>query len=387
MNSNKKNNKEKSLYVDSNGVVSDINSSQISKYNTGKDGCTGHGAAAEDANALADKFRGKHVDKVGLNNAKNGPDRISSGEVIQTKYCNKASKTVAAAFKDHKYKYTLRNGRPMKLEVPYDQYDQAVEYMKKRIIKGEVTGVKNPEHAYKMIKRGRVSYNQAVRIAETGKIEGLIYDAANGTVTCLVSAGISATITFIRDKQRGEKTSKALKNAGKQAAKAGGATLVTQVAVGQATRFITSHASKAVAQKGTEIIVEEGTKKVTQKVVEEGTKKASSAVISSLAKSAARTNIITGTVTTAITSVPDIKRAWKGEMKWSECGENVAVNAGSVAAGMACAAKGATLGLAMGGPVGSAIGTIVGGVAGSIAASAGGKAAISKVKRLFGKKK
>lgn len=369
MNKKDKDKERNTQFVDSRGVASDVGESQISKYHSGKDGKAGHGFAAEDANALADKFKGKRVEKVGTNNAKNGPDRVSSGERIQTKYCKTARETVNAAFENHQYKYKLRNGRPMKLEVPYDQYEEAIQYMKKKIIKGEVIGVKNPKHAYKMIKRGAVKYEHSVSIAKTGKVEGLLYDAANGAVTCLISGGISAAITFIHDKQKGVKTSKALKHAGGQALKSTGATAVTQVAVSQTERLILSQAAKSASKK----------------VVEEGTKRVSTSILTNIAKSSARTNVITGAVTTIITSAPDINRARKGEMKWSECGENVAINAGSVAAGMACGIKGASLG-SFAGPPGMVIGGLAGGVIGSMAASAAGKKAISTVKSFFRKK-
>ena len=364
----KKEKERNNQFIDSHGVASDVRESQISKYHSGKDGKTGHGFAAEDANALADKFKGKRVEKVGTNNAKNGPDRVSSGEKIQTKYCKTARETVEAAFEGHRYKYRLQNGRPMKLEVPSDQYEKVIQIMKKKIINGEVPGVKNPEHAYKMIKRG-VKYDHAVAIAKTGKVEGIVYDAANGAVTCVISAGISATITFIRDKQKGTKTSKALKHAGMQAMKSGGATAVTQVAVSQTERLILSQAAKSASKKA----------------VEEGSKKLSSSILTSIAKSTARTNVVTGVVTTIITSAPDINRARKGKMKWSECGENVAVNGGSVAAGIVCGVKGAALG-SFAGPPGTVIGGLAGSVIGSVAASAAGKKAISAVKSLFGKK-
>ena len=52
----------------------------------------GHGWAAEDANAMADRLSGKRVDQVGRDNSLNGADRISNGIEIQTKYCASPSK-------------------------------------------------------------------------------------------------------------------------------------------------------------------------------------------------------------------------------------------------------------------------------------------------------
>ncbi len=76
----------------------------------------GHGWAAEDANAMADRLAGKKVDQVGRDNCCNGADRVVNGVQIQTKYCATAQDSVNAAFQDCRYRYS-----GMKLEVPKDQ--------------------------------------------------------------------------------------------------------------------------------------------------------------------------------------------------------------------------------------------------------------------------
>ena len=75
-----------------NGVASTAstectNQQQWTKYHSKQ----GHGFAAEDANALWDKMHGKRVDKVGMDNSKNGADRVVNGVEIQTKYCANAT--------------------------------------------------------------------------------------------------------------------------------------------------------------------------------------------------------------------------------------------------------------------------------------------------------
>lgn len=94
-----------------------VNNQQWSKYH----GMQGHGFAAEDANALRDKWHGKSMDKVGMDNAINGADRVANGVEIQTKYCSDASKSLDAAFDNRSYHYS-----GMKFEVPCDQYDVLV---------------------------------------------------------------------------------------------------------------------------------------------------------------------------------------------------------------------------------------------------------------------
>jgi len=346
-------------------ITENANKSQVSKYSSGKDGSTGHGFAAEDVNSLIDEMSGKTVDKVGISNAKNGADRIADGIKIQTKYCKTAKATVNAAFDTNtgQYRYVLRNGRPMKLEVPYDQYNEAVEIMKQRIIEGKVKGVKNPDHASRMIKQGVPTYDQAVSVAKAGTIEGIAYDAATGIVSSTISAGISAAITFYAYKRRGAKTLAALKEAGKQGAKSGGTVLATQVIVGQAQRALLRQATK--------------------KVAEEGSKAASNSVMSTIARSAARTNFITGAVTTVVTTIPDINKARKGDITWSECGGRAAVNASSVAAGMALGAKCAAVAAPIPIPGSSIVAGLVGGIVGSVGASSIG----NSIKSLFKKRK
>ena len=69
-----------------------VNDQQWTKYHSRQ----GHGFAAEDANAMHDSWQGKSVDKVGMDNALNGADRVVNGIQIQTKYCADAAKSVEA---------------------------------------------------------------------------------------------------------------------------------------------------------------------------------------------------------------------------------------------------------------------------------------------------
>lgn len=360
--------KEKKIYSNAGSVAQNASQSQTNKYVTGKNGSTGHGFAAEDANALADVLKGYNVEKVGIDNSKNGADRITSGVKIQTKYCKTARATVNAAFDNitGEFKYKVRNGRPMKLEVPSDQYAEAVNIMREKILNGEVKGVKNPDHAVKIVRKGVVTYEQSVKIAKAGTVESLTYDIATGAVSSAAAGGISAVITFVALKRKGAKTKDALKEASKQGSKAAGTSLITQAIIGQAERVIVSKA----AEKTGAVVINEGSKSVAK------------SILVSAAKSTLRTNIITGVVTTAVTSVPDINKARKGEITWKECGEKTASNATSVASGIAAATVAVGM---LSNPVGwTAMGvSLVAGISGSIV---GGTVA-NKVIGFFKKKR
>ncbi|MBM6691481.1 hypothetical protein H9X75_10625, partial [Fusobacterium mortiferum] len=75
---------------------------------------------------------------------------------IQSKYCQSANMTVEAAFRNGKYRYLDTNGNPMQLEVPSDQYKEAVNIMRQKILKGKVPGTTNPDDAEKLIRKGNI---------------------------------------------------------------------------------------------------------------------------------------------------------------------------------------------------------------------------------------
>ena len=191
------------------GVSSILGAQQIEantqwvKYKCGKDGLAGHGFAAEDANALEDLLWGYDVDFVGRTNEEGGADRKVNGQFIQTKYCKTARDSVNAAFASGKYAY---NGQI--LEVPLDQYEEALRIMREKIIAGQVEGVTNPDDASKIIRKGSVTYEQAKNIAKAGNIDSLIFDAKIQSITAVSAFGISFAITtgmmllFRSDKMR-----------------------------------------------------------------------------------------------------------------------------------------------------------------------------------------
>lgn len=163
---------------------------------------TGHGIYAEEAGSILDRLGGEQSTVVGRDNAKNGPDKIVDAAPIQCKYYQQASKSVGACFKRDaqtgmmSFCYKDLNGNPMKVEVPADQYAQAIECMKTRILDGQVQGVTDPHAAYDIIRKGKLTYNQALNLAKAGTIESITYDAYTGAVNCLSVLGISALASF-----------------------------------------------------------------------------------------------------------------------------------------------------------------------------------------------
>ena len=100
---------------------------QLSRYTNPN---TGHGSAADESNALNDLQRGRTFELTGRSNEKDGPDRKVNGKVmIQTKYYQTARESVNAAFDGKTELYRYKN---QVLEVPKDQYSEALELMRQK---------------------------------------------------------------------------------------------------------------------------------------------------------------------------------------------------------------------------------------------------------------
>lgn len=165
------------------------------------DGRQGHGYAAEYGNNAMDRLQLKKVENVGakLENGrqvKHGADRRVNGVEIQTKYCQTADKTLGEIFQGGKLKYVGKDGKPMQVEVPRDQYKEAVRKLQDKIDRGEVEGVEKGTKAESILRKGFWLYRDSLLIAKSGTIQSLVVDTATGAVIALKASGISAVITF-----------------------------------------------------------------------------------------------------------------------------------------------------------------------------------------------
>lgn len=161
-------------------------------------GGQGHGFAAEKANNAIDKFTGNDAQLVGDDNAKDGPDRRVNGVYMQTKYCKTAARSIGAAFDGQagNYRYIDEaTKKPMKLEVPRDQYERAIKEIRKKAEAGKIPGV-SPDEAEKLVVKGSVTYEAAVNICKFGTIEGLTYDSVEGVRAALPGMGISFIASY-----------------------------------------------------------------------------------------------------------------------------------------------------------------------------------------------
>ena len=345
-----------------------IESTQWRKYHTR----SGHGFAAEDANALHDRLRGRKVEMAGLSNELNGPDRIVDGCRIQSKYCASARQSVNAAFGDDGlYRYSGQ-----RLEVPKDQYEKAIVLMEEKILSGKVPGVTNPQQASTIIKKGYVTYQEASNIGRTGNIDSIKFDVKTGMITCSFAAGLSFAIKYTSERRSGSSVGNAVREAAKDAAATSGKALGAHVVTQQFLRTQVGRNTAAAVTKGAKKAFDAvcqsklGEKVVTRTV--SGLTGAGKEMTERAAKVAGtkllRTNVISSVAITVVSAVPDVVQACRGKKTWKD----VFINSASNAAGTAGGATGAWIGAAIGsiipGP-GTAIGGFVGGIVGGVLAS------------------
>lgn len=160
---------------------------------------TGHGQMAEEALNLMDQLSGKDAQVIGRTNIKDGADRLVDGIHIQTKYCSSGTKCINDCFDKATgmFRYMNIDGTPMQVEVPSDKYYEAINAFRSKILEGKVPGVTNPDDATKYIRKGKLTYQQALNLCKVGTIESLTYDAATGFIYCSFAFGITFLATFV----------------------------------------------------------------------------------------------------------------------------------------------------------------------------------------------
>lgn len=362
------------------GLENATHNDKLTKFNARQ----GHGYAAEPANDMLDKLHGKNSIIVGDNNAKNGPDRMVDGQLIQTKYCQTAAESVNAAFRNGVYRYYDANGTPMQLEVPNDQYVDAVKTMQKRISEGKVPGITDPAQAKNLIRQGNIDYKTACNIAKAGNIDSLLFDASHGAVIAANALGISATITFAKAIWDGESPEKAIDMAVFNGLKFGGVAFVSSVISAQVTRTSINRSlrpfSVTVVNK-----LPIGVRKELVAIMKSGAKIYGGAATNNLAK-LLRSNIITEAVMVLVMSAGDINNYFKGKISGKQLFKVMATLGAGLTGGGLGYYCGAVIGSGVAtiffGPgaaeIGAEVGSAVGSMAGGVAAGSGANKALNE---------
>lgn len=326
----------------------------------------GHGFAAENANNLADVFQGKNATVVGNDNLLNGPDRKvinRNGDItwIQDKYYDSASRSIGACFDENGFRYFDSEHRPMQIEVPSDQYEDAVKFMEKRISDGQIEGITNPDEARNIVKKGNVTYKQSVNIAKAGNVDSLVYDAANGVVVSTGAVAIGFVLDYAYNIINGESVADSLKSAVVSGFKTGGVVFATYVVSSQLAKTSISIAFNPTF----EAVVKHFGSDFAESVLTTGgtdTATLTAAQMTTKAATALKNQAIFTVVTVAVLESGDVVEIFRGRISKEQFISNLAVTASSVVTGIGGYYVGAAIGsLIIPGP-GTAIGSFAGGM-------------------------
>ncbi len=335
----------------------------------------GHGFAAEQANNLYDILTGKKATVVGGNNAKDGADRLVNGVYIQTKYCKTASGSIGAAFEQGQYRYINADGSLMQIEVPYDQYSDAVKLMKNRIKNGQVPGVTNPDDAKSLVRQGHFTYEQAKNIAKFGTLESVTFDATNGAVVGTSAFGISAIMTYALSLWSGDTPDIAFENAMCSGIKMGGIAFLNTVITSQLMRTELNTAMTGVTDGIARHLGKDTSAKIANALIE-GANISGEMAVSNVSK-LLRGTLVSNAVMVVLLSTKDISNAFRGRISGKQLFKNVTTTAAGVTGGTVAMLGGQLLlnVIAPGaGTVASiAVSVISGAVGGTVAGSATNK--------------
>ena len=333
----------------------------------------GHGFAAEQGNNLIDKIKGKNTLVIGDNNVKNGADRkiISrDGSVIliQDKYYSTGQASIDACFDEKGFRYTTDKGL-MQIEVPKDQYDDAVLRMEQKIREGKVPGITDVNEAKNIVKKGNVTYKQAQNLAKSGTIDSLKYDATNGIITASGALGISTILNYAVLRTNGITRDEAIKESAIAGIKTGASVFCVDVIAGQLTKTTktlnvfkpsTEALTKALGKEYSENLIKAFGQKV---ITNEGESAAESAT--KQAAKVIRSEALVAAVSIIVFSVPDAIDMFRGRVSKKQFVKNFAVTAASVTAGVVGAGIGGSVGTAILPGAGAPVGAVIGGLIGS----------------------
>ena len=91
---------------------------------------------------------------------------------------------------EDEYKFYDEQGAPLALEVPADQYDAALQRMRRRIAEGCVPPLDDPDLAGVLVRRGWYTRTQAVNLARTGRVPNVALSEKTGSVICRRPEGL-----------------------------------------------------------------------------------------------------------------------------------------------------------------------------------------------------
>ena len=349
---------------------------------------TGHGEMAEEALNLIDKLSGKQAEVIGRTNIKDGADRIVEGVQIQTKYCASGTKCINDCFDKTTglFRYFNADGTPMQVEVPSDKYYEAVNAFRSKILEGKVPNVTNPDDATKYIRKGKLTYQQALNLCKAGTFESLIYDAATGCIYCSFALGLTFLATFIISYNQTGDRKQAMNSALSAGLQVFGFSFMSNILVSQVAR---TTLTKQLIPLSTYLVKSLGYK-TTQNIVNAIRAMSGKGAISGAAATKQlakifRSNVVIAGITFVVFSVPDTYNMFSKKISTAQYTKNMlsliatmaSAGGGTLATSLAtakiCSAAGTKVNPGVGTAIGLGGGLVGGLIGGTVVKALGDK--------------
>ena len=339
----------------------------------------GHGEMAEEAINMLDRLHGFDAKVIGRDNAKDGADRQVGDIFIQTKYYNSARGSLEACFnpKTGQYRY-IKDGKPVQLEVPKDQYQKVLDGFRRKIEKGKVPGVTDPNEAANIVRKGRLTYQQAVNLTKPGTIESLSYDSLTGVVTCSCALGITFVVTVFLTWRRTGDIKQAIQAGASTGLQVFGISFVQHMLVSQIARTGLANSLLAPSQYIVGKLGYQASATIVNGIRALSGKSAiyGAAASKHLAK-ILRSNVLTSVLSFAVFSIPETYNVATRKISGAQYVKNMSVLAGSIAAGAGGAIAAGVVAAKVAGAAGTAVapgvGTVVGIAGGFVGGAVGAK--------------
>ena len=263
----------------------------------------------------------------------------------------------------------------MQLEVPKDQYSDAIKLMEDKIKDGKVPGISDPAKAKDLVRAGHLTYQQSVNITKFGTIESLAYDASKGIVVGVCAGGINMIFTtacvFWQTKDF------------KEAIRAGAAGAAMIAGKGFSIFMIGSQVQKIKAVKkfidqAIRIKLSPQNARAIAQGLGRETGKLSTAAAQVKANRLLRGTVVTAVVAVSVTTAAELIKMARGKISQAQFIKNVVVSTSGIAGGTLGAVLGTTL-LAPVPFIGPVIGGIIGGIVGGAVSSKAAKSAMDNL--------
>lgn len=273
-------------------------------------------------------------------------DWLWDGMQIQSKYYSTGQRCISECFEDGSYTYYNSDGTPMLVEVPSDQYDQAVLAMRDRIQAGQVPGVTDPDETTHIVRRGHYTYCQVLNIAKGGKIVSLRFDEDKGTIVSKSPFGVTTIISFAISIWNGDDIELALKNAVVSGLNVGGRDLITTGFASQLSKLGLNNLLVGSSEAVVKVV---GSK--TSRFLMNSLQRSRNVYGATLMKRFGRllrSNVVTNTLAMAVLSTGDIIKIYQSKISGKQFIKNLSRIAASLIGGTAGWSLGAGIGTTLG---------------------------------------